>query len=271
MQTLRAMSREPLLHFIVLGGLIFALDRLVSSRQSDPRVIVVGADVEKEARTIFLKAQGREPSAAELKTLRMRWIDNEVLYREGLALRLEQGDPTLRERVIFKALNVIETNLHVPPIDDAGLREWFEQHRAQYDIPPRFDFEEAVVSGDASAAAAQRFAAALNTGEQLDVQSGLRVFKNRPRSNVVDSFGSDFAARLDALQVATWQVLPSEAGARVIRLEARSAPEPANFDDDELRRRVRLDWQDAKAQQLRTAAVRELGKKYTVQYAGSKS
>ena len=34
------------------------------------------------------------------------WLDNEVLYREGLALQVDKGDPAIRERVIFKALSL---------------------------------------------------------------------------------------------------------------------------------------------------------------------
>ena len=260
--------REPLLHFIALGALIFAADHFIRARRPDPNVIVVGPEVEQEARAIFRNAKGREPSATELKILRERWIDNEVLYREGLALKLEQGDPALRERVIFKALNVIESNLRLPDEDDAALRNWFEQHRDQYESPARYDFSEAVlVKTDDETA--RRFAAALNGGEPVDVKSGLRIFQARPRNTIVDAFGPEFAAELDRAAIREWQVIPSLAGPRVIRLESRTPGETARFDD--VRARVLQDWRDAKAQELRTSAVRELGRKYTVQIAGSSS
>jgi PPIC-type PPIASE domain len=265
----KAALSEPLLHFIVLGGLIFAADRAAVSRQDDPRVIVIGPEVEREARSIFRSAQGRDPSPAELEVLRRRWIDNEVLYREGLSLRLEQGDAALRERVIFKTLNMINSNLQLPNIDDAGLRAWFEQRRAHYDLPARFDFDEAVLSGDTSEAAARRFAEVLNTGANAEIESGLRVFKQRPRDTIEESFGAAFAEALDRLPLATWHVLQSKDGARVVRLEAKTAGETVQFES--VRARVKQDWQDEKAQQLRTTAVRELGKKYTVRIAGTES
>ena len=264
----RALLREPLLHFVALGALIFAADHLIRSRQADPRVIVVGPEVEREARAIFRNAKGREPSPAELKILRERWIDNEVLYREGLALKLEQGDPALRERVIFKALNVIESNLRLPDADDATLHGWFERHRDQYDSAARYDFSEAVTV-QADDDTARRFAAALNGGEPVDVKSGLRIFRGRPRNTIVDAFGAEFAAGLDRAALREWSAIPSQAGPRVIRLEARTPGEAVAF--DEVRGRVLQDWRDAKAQELRTSAVRELGRKYSVQIAGSSS
>lgn len=258
--------REPLLHFVLLGGLVFGAEQLLQSQKDDPSVIVVGPAVEEEARTIFRSAKGRDPNPTEMQILRERWVDNEVLYREGLALRLEQGDPTLRERVIFKALNVIESNLRLPEADEAALRAWFDAHHDDYDTPALYDFSEAVPS-DTDPATAQSFAAALNSGAPTDVQSGLRIFQARPRSTIVPAFGSEFTEALDALPLREWHVLPSSEGQRIVRLERRTAGERVSF--EQARPRVVQDWRDAKAQELRTSAVRELAKKYRVQIGES--
>ena len=42
--------REPLLHFIILGGVLFAADHFIVSRSDDPRVIVIDAGVDARAR-----------------------------------------------------------------------------------------------------------------------------------------------------------------------------------------------------------------------------
>src|ERR1700741_1519209 len=110
--------REPLLHFLVLGGLLFALDYLVSGPADDARTMTIDGAVDREARDVFKNARGREPNEDELYALRRVWLDNEVLYREGLALGVDKGDSTIRERVIFKMLSVVEASLKLPPIDD---------------------------------------------------------------------------------------------------------------------------------------------------------
>ncbi|MBE2293452.1 MAG: peptidyl-prolyl cis-trans isomerase, partial [Phycisphaerales bacterium] len=156
--------REPLLHFLLLGGLLFAIDHFINGRVDDPRTIIVDAAVDKQARQIFEAARGREPNEEELYALRRVWLDNEVLYREGLALGVDKGDTAIRERVIFKALSIVNANLKLPPVSDQILREWFEQNRAKYDESARYDFQEAVLSGDRSEAALRAFAAALNAG-----------------------------------------------------------------------------------------------------------
>src|SRR4051812_2709838 len=83
--------REPLLHFVVLGGLLFAADRAFLSKADDPRTIVVGADVERETKETFKALRNRDPSAEEMEALHRVWLDNEVLYREGLALQVDKG------------------------------------------------------------------------------------------------------------------------------------------------------------------------------------
>ena len=137
--------REPLTHFIVLGALIFAADTLFLSVRGDPQEIVITKETYAEARGAFLAGMKREPTAAELKVLTDRWVDNEVLFREGLALGMDRGDQAMKDRVVFKVLTATQSGLVLPKIDEAGLREWFESRRDQYDLPARFSFEEAVL------------------------------------------------------------------------------------------------------------------------------
>lgn len=260
--------REPLLHFVVLGGLLFAADHALLSKADDPHRIVVGAEVDKEARETFKASRGRDPSPAELEALRQVWLDNEVLYREGLALQVDKGDPAIRERVIFKALSVVDSNVKLPPADDETLRSWFEGHRDKYDEPPRFDFEEAALSGESSEAQVREFVTALNGGTPGDAKAGLRVFKGRPRQNLVDSYGPELARALEAAKPGEWQAVHTKDGWRAMRLTALSPAKPAEF--EVVRGMVMHDWTDATAAEQRTASVRALTKKYQVVHVTAK-
>ena len=260
---MQPLVREPLVHFLLLGALVFAADAMIFQRKDDSRVIAVGPEVDAEARTLFKTSLGREPSAAELKQLRQRWIDNEVLYREGMLLAVDKGDTGIRERVIFKALNIMQSNLAVPPADDKVLRAWFEKNHATYDEPPRYDFVEAVWVGDKSDAVIKKFVNSLSQGVQDATESGLRVFKGRPQNNLRVSYGDDFVRALDELPPGEWRGLLGKDGVHVVRLEARHAGVPTSF--EAVQARVYPDWKDAIVQQLRTDAVRELGKKYRIE------
>jgi hypothetical protein len=255
--------REPLLHFALAGSLLFALDHWLVSRADDPRTIVMGAAVDEEARRVFAAARGHDPDAEELKALRQVWLDNEVLYREGLALQMDKGDQAIRDRVIFKALSVIEAGVKLPEIDDAGLRAWFEQHRAKYDEPARFDFEEAALPGSPSESEVRDLAAALNGGRPGDDRASLRVFKGRPQSNIDGSYGPEFTAALQASSVGEWRGLRDKGGIwRTVRLTALA---PAHLADYEaVRGPVLQDWKDTVASEMRSEAVRVMTKKYRI-------
>lgn len=257
-----AWLREPLLHFLLLGGVLFAIDHVVAARADDPRTIVLTAAVDREAREVFAASRGREPNAEELAALRRTWLDNELLYREGLARQLDRGDSAIRDRVIFKALSLIDADLKLPPHDDELLRRWFESRRDRYDEPARFDFQEAVLEGTAGEAAVRAFVAALNAGTPGDARAGLRVFKGRPHANLVQSYGEDLARALEAAPVGEWRAFASKDGWRAMRLEAVTPARPARF--EALRPVVLQDWTDATMAEQRTAAVRALAGKYKV-------
>jgi hypothetical protein len=254
--------REPLLHFLLLGAALFALDHVVSGRADDPRVIVVGPAVDQEARQLFKASRGREPNVDELAALRRTWLDNEVLYREGLALQVDRGDIAIRERVIFKALSVVDSNVKRPPASEQTLRDWFEQNRARYDEPARFDFQEAVLVGDGGESAVRSFVEQLNKGAGGELNAGLRVFKARPQGNVVQSYGADFAKALEAATPGEWRAFNTRDGWRAMRLENTTAARPASF--EVLRNVVLQDWTDFAMAEQRTQAVRTLAQKYTV-------
>jgi len=260
--TLKRAAREPLLHFLFLGLLLFGADHVLNARREDPQTITVGTDVQKEVREIFVAGMKREPTPGDMQKLVDRWVDNEVLYREGLSLGLDRGDSTIRERVIFKAMSIARSGLSLPPIDEAKLRAWFEARHDRYDTPARYDFMEAVVIGDSTPETLETFASALNGTARSDTQSDLRVFKDRPHTNLVESYGSEFATRLTQLKVGEWQAVPSSAGLRVVRVEALKPGTTAKFDD--MKDSVHQDWKDDTMAQLTSDAVREMGKKYTV-------
>ncbi|WP_290903159.1 peptidylprolyl isomerase [Aquabacterium sp.] len=261
-----AWLREPLLHFLLLGAILFGVDHYLVTRVDDPRTIVVGAAVDDEAKQLFKASRGRDPNAEELAALRRVWLDNEVLYREGLILQMDKGDSAIRERVIFKALSVVDANTKLPPVTEEVLRTWFDARRAKYDEPPRFDFQEAVLSGDASEAGIRAFVDKLNAGTPGEAEAGLRVFKGRPRSNVEQSYGPEFAKALESASPQTWQALKSKDGWRAVRLEQVTPAKPAVF--EVLRNVVQQDWTDATMAEQRSAAVRGLMGKYKVIFEG---
>lgn len=261
-------TREPLFHFILIGAVLFGVDTLIVSQADDPHLIQLDAEANAEINRVFAASRGREPNADELRALRQVWLDNEVLYREGLSLGLDKGDKAIRERVIFKALSMVDANTKRPPYDEKVLRDWFEKNRVRYDIPERFNFQEAVLSGDSSESRVRAFVSALNSGTAPDAEAGLRVFTDRPHGNIVQSYGAEFADALEASPPNEWRALQDKKGWRAMRLETKVTAQPADF--EQLRGVVLQDWTDAVMAEQRSSAVRALAQKYTIEIDGVK-
>ena len=262
--------REPLTHFIVLGALIFVADYFLLSVRGDPQEIVITKETYDQARGAFVAGMKREPSAAELKVLTDRWVDNEVLFREGLALGMDRGDQAMKDRVVFKVLTATQSGLALPKIDEAGLRQWFESRRDQYDLPVRLSFEEAVLSAsDSTPDKLKKFVTALNAQQTPELEGSLRIFKDRPRPSLVQSYGAAFADALAKQTLGTWVVLESQEGYRPVRLTELTPGRAVSY--EEMRERVYTDWKEITSSDLTKNAIREIAKKYRIRDEGKNS
>lgn len=259
---LRMILREPLVHFLLIGVLLFAADAVLTKFNDSRRVIDIPEVVKSEAHDLFVSSMKREPTAKDMKQVLERWVDNEVLYREGIALGLDKGDQNIRERVIFKALSVTQSNINLPASSPEQLEIWFQAHSDRYALDDRFNFFEAAVAGSASTEQLIQFASALNGKGKSDLESSLRIFKDRPRKSLNDAYGDKFAMDLAALKPGTWVVLNSKSGPVVVQLEQFSKGQAVKYSD--VSERVLADWQQDTMAQLTSQAIRDLGKKYRV-------
>ena len=157
---------------------------------------------------------------------------------------------------------MVQAGLTLPSIDETGLQAWFESKRNVYDAPARLDFYEAVLPGTPTEAQVRQFADTLNGGGKSDADSSLRVFKDRPRPSIVQSYGEDFAKALETLPTGRWAVLPSAAGPRIARLDAMRPAVPAVYAD--IRDTVYQNWKDETMSRMTTDAVRTATRKYQV-------
>ena len=99
---MRRLLRAPGLHFLVLGGLLFAASAWLEARTDRApgagRIALTAAQVEQLRRT-WAEAHGALPSPDTEATLVRDAIDEEVLHREALARGLDRHDPLVQERL----------------------------------------------------------------------------------------------------------------------------------------------------------------------------
>jgi hypothetical protein len=138
---LRGLLREPLVHFLVVGGLLFALfGRNASELASQGKEIVVtAADLERLA-GMFNRTWHRPPSEDELRAAVEDFVREEVLYRSAVSLGLDKDDTVIRRRLRQKMDFMSEDTVPLPR--DAELHAFFDAHEDQFRVEALVSFRQ---------------------------------------------------------------------------------------------------------------------------------
>jgi hypothetical protein len=266
----RHLLREPLVHFIVLGAALFLLHRAVAPT-ADGRTIVVPASLLDGLARDQERRVGRAPTPEERDGLLQRWIDDEVRYREGLALGLDRGDVIVRRRLVQKMDFLLEGSTPVPAPTDADLEAFLAANAQRYATPDRVTFEQVFASHGTPGEPAEKRAAAwlpqLTSGATTD---GLgdpfmrgRTMTQASEEDVAGVFGPAFAKAVLALPLDRWSgPIESSYGMHAVRVTARTAGGAPSLAD--VRDAVTRDWRAQQRETLDRQALDALRKEWTV-------
>lgn len=264
--TLRRIAREPLVHFLVLGAALFALDAMSGgTSDADDRTITLTAALRRDVREQWesVRAPTDDPSAAI-----DQWIETEVLYREGLARGFDSDDPVLRARIANKMRSVLEAQAIVAPPSRETLRAWYDAHADRFSDEARVGFTHVFVDGtDAAAEARARELLALLEGGASparlgDTFSGGRRYRGRTIESLTAAFGDEFAQGLGSAPTGQWMVRRSRHGYHVLRLDERTSASSAAF--AEVEEAARAEWIEEQREIAVGRAIEELRARYRV-------
>ena len=105
--------REPALHFVAIGGLLFVAGEGVSgpffAGPGAESVIEIGTEQVETMRRDWLARTGQTPDASTLDALIDLAVDEEVLFREARAMNLHMLDPLVRRRLV-QNMRFVEEN-----------------------------------------------------------------------------------------------------------------------------------------------------------------
>jgi hypothetical protein len=96
---MRRVLAAPLLHFVAIGVLLFAARSWWNGRTVREQIVLTAADVAR-LREAWTREHGVSPDEAAERGLVSDAIDEEVLFREALALGLDRADGAVRERLV---------------------------------------------------------------------------------------------------------------------------------------------------------------------------
>jgi len=276
---MRRFLAEPLLHFLILGAVLFTAYSLVSrGGASGPTRIVVTLGHIESMSTQFARTWQRPPTDAELQGLIRSYVREEVMYREGLALGLDRDDQTIRRRIGQKLQFVVEHEAVEPSEQD--LQAWLESHPERFTPEATFSFRQVYLDprrrGDALRADAQRMLGELNRprGRRNVADLGDRTllppsFENASLRDVENVLGGEFAAAMARLAPGSWQgPITSAFGMHLVQVSERTdARVPALAD---VREAVKREWERARRVESSEKRYQSLLARYTVTVEGAR-
>jgi peptidyl-prolyl cis-trans isomerase C len=263
--------REPLVHFLALGGLIFAVNSAFHPAQgNDPHGIVIGKpDIERIA-ALYTQQWGAPPVAADMPNLVANYIRSEVLAREAVSLGLAADDAVVRNRLIQKMEFLLQDTSAIAQPSEAEMEAYLAAHADTYRAPERIVFRQVYFSpslrGDHADGDAGGVLASLSSGK-ADPPGDPFMLANDPiprsREEIEKDFGARFASAVLALPLGTWQgPIHSALGAHLVKVEQRlPARVPALA---EVRNRVHDDLMADRFQAASDAAYARVRAHYTV-------
>jgi hypothetical protein len=252
--------REPLLHFCVLGALIFGVDALLHPPAKDNREVVVTKAMRQSFIDNYDEDKERVPSEIELQRMIDAWVANEILFREGKELGVDRGDDMIRERIIFKVQELIFEQIKVSRPNENELRTWFASNHAQFDEPERVGFYLTPPSDEATARRRLDDIVAQRESDSLHQQT--RIFPARPVDSLTASFGDGFRDVLLALPMNEWHLIQSKEGWHVVRLDSRRPGALASFEN--VRDEATKIWTSNETRKRAFEAVSRLKSSYRV-------
>ena len=225
MSASRPLWREPLVHFVALALVILAAERALAPVPGPAPILLDDAFA---AGLVEEATRRGEPAAGDPVA---RWLDEEVLLREALALGLDRGDPIVRRRLVQKMEFLLRSELALEEPDDAALQALLEARPERFRQPARVAFRHVFFDGERREDATGDARAALERlregGAPTDPAPGDpfllgAAFALAPLERHAAQLGAPFAAGLERASVGTWTgPLESPYGAHLVAVTER--------------------------------------------------
>jgi hypothetical protein len=271
---LKRLVREPLLHFSAMALLVFAVYYALGPGEERPtgQITVTAAKIQQMT-AVFARTWQRPPTAAEAKGLIDDYVREEIYVREALALGLDADDTIIRRRLRQKMEFMTASATDSVAPTDAELETYLAAHPEKFQVEPMLAFEQVFLDsarhGDklkdtvtstlqilTSAAAGE--ATAVGDPSLLPAELPLS-----PKQAVVQIFGPDFAAAVEAATLGQWSgPFKSSFGIHLVKLAAR---EPGRVPSlNEARDAVLREWSNDKRLEAERQQLEALLKRYGV-------
>ena len=268
---------EPLLQFLIIGACIYGAYALFGVAEEDFRDTTIRVDSNRINAMIsqWEKRWNRLPTRTEIDGLIQAYIREDVLYRQAVAMGLNEDDPITRRRMAQK-LQFLTSDLSMMQQPQEGeLEKYFDEKSGSYRGEDMISFAQVFIDPDkredATLSDAAEILAQLKAAGEPDadtIQAGDRLilqnnFSSATELEIRRQLGSGFAEVVMTLEPGQWHgpVLSGYGVHLVYVYEFVKAP-PAVFEN--VQARVLEDWHDEKREQFNADFLESLKSRYQI-------
>lgn len=263
--------REPLVHFLLIGAVLFLVFGLRQDEDgaAPNRIQVDNGQVEQFVAR-FKRTWLRSPTDSELTGLIDGYIRDEVYYREALAMGLDQNDAVVRQRMRMKLEFLLEDLAAEQAVSDELLNAFMQRNPDKFRLETQLSFDHVYLNpdnrqelaGDLKAVLArlQNGAPPETEGDRLLVSP---TYETVSESEIRRIFGKSFAQQLVELDPGGW-IGPfySGYGAHLVKVSAKQ--EGRSLTLEEIRAEVEYEYLVERRQELKDATYRKLREGYEI-------
>jgi peptidyl-prolyl cis-trans isomerase C len=268
--------REPLVHFLLAGALIFATYELLNpaaERTDRANQIVLTKDDLRQLAVHWL-AQGRpRPTADEMRGLVEQRVHEEILFREAVALGLDKDDEIIKRRLAQKMDFLAADIAALQEPGDAELRGWYAQNSGRFALPARASFRHLYFSfdrpgaHDAAAAALDKIAGKPADTPEVATIADPFMFRDyyaeRAPDQIAKEFGPDFARAVFQLKPGAWRgPIRSGYGWHLVFVDTIEPSRAPAF--EEVEPDVKSAWLEQRQREIKRIAFEAMRARYAV-------
>ncbi|MEE4216776.1 MAG: peptidylprolyl isomerase [Xanthomonadales bacterium] len=207
--------KEPLVHFLLLGAVIFFVYGLVAEKGRAENEIFISRGQQENLVNTFSRTWQRLPTPVEYQGLLKDYIRQEIAYRQSREMGLDQDDIVIRRRLRQKMEMLAEDVAGLVPPTEEDLQAYLDGHTENFMIEPRMSLQQIYFSsdrrGERAAADAQEAlqnisgqGAMANTEALGDPLPLPAVLDDAGESEIARLFGSVFVEGLRGVEAGSW-------------------------------------------------------------------
>lgn len=255
------------LGFVLVAALIGALE-WQSSQSPQNHELLLSESQRAFVREQVLQSGSQGPGASSYEQALANYIDEEILYREGLKLGLEKDDLIVKRRVVQKMRFLLEDMTPIALPTQEQLQTWLDQNPQKYQTEQTILFEHHFFSrgkrGDDAIYQASAARDALLNGQNISSDPfPLQVNVLLTKEGVIKEIGQQAADALFELPLGEWsQPVSSALGVHLFKVQELNPGRTMTL--EEAGSQVRSDLMAAQRQEVNEAGLAALRATYTI-------